>query len=268
MDALTAAHSLARRHGLPTRDAVVLKDGSNLLVHLAPAPVVVRVATFTAFIRVDPLPWLQREVALASHLAAQGAAVVPPSSELPPGPHAVGEWWLTAWQHVAHDPGAVPAALDVLAALDELRPALQAFSGDLPAYGPVAGDLDLALECCGRASLLTAGQIAEMRRRRDDLRAVVAPLPMSAQHGDAHPRNVLVTQQGLVWNDFEDCCAASPLWDLATLARRDPSGAVREVANERFGAEATAAMLGLRDLQAQVWTVLHGARAALFPLSV
>jgi hypothetical protein len=27
-------------------------------------------------------------------------------------------------------------------------------------------------------------------------------------------------------------------------------------------------MLGLRDLQAQVWTVLHGARAALFPLSV
>jgi hypothetical protein len=265
MDALTAVVELARTHGLPTDDLVVLKDGSNLLVHLAPAPVVVRVATFTAFIRLDPLPWLQREVALGVHLADVGAAVVGPSSLLPPGPHAVGEWWLTAWRHVTHDPSAVADPVDVLAALDELRPALASFSGTLPAYVPASIDLDAALACCGRWSLLPAGEIEAARARRDGLLEAVADLPRQAQHGDAHPRNVLVTSAGIVWNDFEDCCSASPLWDLATLARRDPSGRVRAVAVDRFGADAAEAMLALRDLQAGVWTTLHAARPTIHP---
>jgi hypothetical protein len=68
----------------------VLKDGSNLLVHLAPAPVVLRVATFTALIRGDGLPWLEREVSLVSYLADVGASVMPPSDLVPPGPHVVG----------------------------------------------------------------------------------------------------------------------------------------------------------------------------------
>ncbi len=261
--ALNAVVELARAHGLPHRDAVVLKDGSNLLVHLRPAPVVVRVATFTAFIRHDPLPYLQREVALGEHLAAAGAAVVPPADELPAGPHQVGEWWLTAWRHVPHDANAVPAALDVLHSLDELRVALAGFAGDLPAYGPVAADLDLALACCVEHRLLPAGEADELRARRDELLAVVASLPRQAQHGDAHPRNVLVTAGGIVWNDLEDCCAASPLWDLATLARRDTSGAVLAVAEERYGVDATRAMVGLRDVQGRVWTVLHDARSTL-----
>ena len=51
---LAAALALGAAHGLPVAEPVVLKDGSNLLVHLHPAPVVVRVATFTAFIRGEP----------------------------------------------------------------------------------------------------------------------------------------------------------------------------------------------------------------------
>ena len=93
---LAAVRALGAQHGLPTGFPVVLLDGSNLLVHLAPAPVVIRVATFTAFIRHDPLPWLQREVSLATYLADAGASVVPPSGEIAPGPHLL-------------DAGAVPA---------------------------------------------------------------------------------------------------------------------------------------------------------------
>jgi hypothetical protein len=260
MDALTAVASLARGHGLPVDDLVVLKDGSNLLVRIAPVPVVVRVATFTAFIRIDPLPWLQCEVALGTHLAASGASVVGPSPELPPGPHSVGEWWLTAWQYVPHDPSAIADPLRVLAALDDLRPVLATFGGLLPVYGPVSTDLDAALECCVRCSLLSAEEVAALRTQRDELLSAVAHLPRQAQHGDAHPRNVLVTPGGLVWNDLEDCCSASPLWDLATLARRDPSGAVWSVARDRFGVEAAEAMVALRDIQARVWTLLHAAR--------
>ena len=84
---LDAAVAVAREHGVRVDEPRVLKDGSNLLVHLEPAPVVIRVATFTARIRLDPLPWLAREVRLATALADVGAAVAPPSDAMPAGPH-------------------------------------------------------------------------------------------------------------------------------------------------------------------------------------
>jgi Ser/Thr protein kinase RdoA (MazF antagonist) len=126
----------------------------------------------------------------------------------------------------------------------------------------VADDLDLALACCAEHGLLHPDEIDDIGSRRSELLAAVDALPRQAQHGDAFPRNVLVTPAGLVWNDFEDCCSASPLWDLAVMARRDDTGLVRRVAEDRFGADATGDMIALRDLQSQVWTVLHGARAA------
>ena len=87
--ALAAGQALAARYGLRSGTPVVLKDGSNLLVHLAPAPVVLRIASFTALIRGDPLPWLEREVVLVTYLASVGAAVMPPSDSSRRG----RTWW-------------------------------------------------------------------------------------------------------------------------------------------------------------------------------
>jgi hypothetical protein len=53
---LEAATILVGDHRVRFDELVILKDGSNLLVHLAPAPVVLRIATFTARIRLEPLP--------------------------------------------------------------------------------------------------------------------------------------------------------------------------------------------------------------------
>ena len=261
MDALTAARTLVADATGFTGPSAVLKDGSNLLVHFPGAEVVVRVATFTGFIRRDPMPWLEREVALMGHLAAMGAAVVPPSAHMAPGPYRVGEWCATVWQYVPHVAGAVPEAAEALALLDELHTSMASFTGDLPAYGPVAGDLDLALDRCAEHGLLDPDEIDHIRSQRAALLALVDGLPRQAQHGDAFPRNTLVTPDGPVWNDFEDCCSASPLWDLAVMARRDGTGLVRQVAEERFGADAVGWMIGLRELQSRVWTVLHDARA-------
>jgi len=146
--AFAAVLAFAAQHGLPIDSPVVLLDGSNLLVHLAPAPVVVRVATFTAFIRRDPSPWLQREVSLATYLAAAGASVVPPCDEVAAGPHLLDGWWMTAWRHVPHDPTVVASVSELLPALDELHGALAGYPDALPLLGPATSDLDLALACC------------------------------------------------------------------------------------------------------------------------
>ena len=101
--ALSAARALAEAHRLPAAGAVVIHARSNVLVHLAPAPVVVRVMTGTAALHADPAAWLAAEVSVCKHLARLGAAIVVPSEELPPGPHRVDELWMTCWAHVAVD---------------------------------------------------------------------------------------------------------------------------------------------------------------------
>lgn len=93
---LEAALALGARYEIESVEPRILKDGSNILVHLRPAPVVVRVATLTGRIRRDPLPFLEREVAMASGLAALGAAVAPRSPLLAPGPHVIEGWAMTA----------------------------------------------------------------------------------------------------------------------------------------------------------------------------
>ncbi|HTG42060.1 MAG TPA: phosphotransferase [Methylomirabilota bacterium] len=212
----------------------VLKDGSNLLVHLAPAPVVLRVATFTALIRGNGLPWLEREVSLISYLAGVGASVMPPSDLVPPGPHIVGGWAMSAWQFVDHERGIVPDPLTALRAIQ--------FGVDREVIGAGAAD--------------------ELRGRRDSLlEDLLSSAPeIQAQHGDAFPRNSLVTKTGVVWIDFEDCCSGPLLWDLATLIRQGGGEQVAAVVRARFGDVAMRNAIALRQVQVDVWNILHDAR--------
>lgn len=260
---LEAAATLAADHGVRFNELVVLKDGSNLLVRLAPAPVVLRIATFTAQVRREPLPWLQREADLVSYLASIGAAVMPPSDSMPIGPHVVGGWAMTAWAYVEHRPGAVPDARSALAALDDLHAALRGYPGDLPLLNPAADDLDRAIAFGAAEGLIGRAEADDLRGRRDTaLTEVLAAAPdRQALHGDAFPKNSLVTERGVVWIDFEDCCAGPIAWDHATLLRRIDDGATAASIRQRHGVDALAAAVALRGIQADVWTILHDARA-------
>ena len=261
--ALEAATAVAAAHRIRFEELVVLKDGSNLLVHLAPAPVVLRIATFTARIRRDPLPWLRREADLVSYLASVGAPVMPPTDLMPVGPHVVDGWAMTAWTFVEHRPGEVPDASSALAALDELHVALRGFPGDLPVLNPATDDLDRAIAFGVAEGLFTRDEADDIRGRRDAVLAeVVAAAPdRQALHGDAFPKNSLITERGIVWIDFEDCCSGPIVWDHATLLRRIDDDATETVIRRRHGRDALEAAVDLRGIQADVWTVLHDARA-------
>jgi len=261
--ALNAAAAVATAHRIRFDELVILKDGSNLLVHLAPAPIVLRIATFTARVRRDPLPWLQREADLLSYLASVGAPVMAPSDLMPVGPHVVDGWAMTAWTFVEHRAGEVPNAPSALAALDELHAALRGYQGDLPLLNPAADDLDRAIAFGVTEGLFVPDEADELRRRRDAVLAeVVAAAPdRQALHGDAFPKNSLVTDRGIVWIDFEDCCSGPIAWDHATLLRRIDDDATATEIRRRHGTEALDGAVALRGIQADVWTVLHDARA-------
>jgi len=231
------------------------------MVHLRPAPVVLRVATVTARVRGDDWPYLEREVALLSWLASAGAAVMPPSDLVPPGPHRVDGWAMSAWGYVEHEAGVVPDARTALASLDELHAAMRGYPGELPVLNPAGDDLDRALAFAVGEGLLGAGAAAALTERRDVLQSRLLALAPDRQplHGDAFPRNSVVTRRGVVWIDFEDCCSGPVIWDLGVLARRDPDPAIIATIRDRHGDEALQTAIALREIQADVWGLIHEA---------
>ncbi|HKF84348.1 MAG TPA: phosphotransferase [Candidatus Limnocylindrales bacterium] len=263
--ALGAVRQLLERYGLPGDRLETWKDGSNLLVRPVPVPVILRVATFTGRVRGNPMPYLEREVALVSWLADRAAPVMLPADAMPPGPFLVDGWGIAAFRFVAHHTGVVPGPVATLAALDELRAVLRRYPGPLPHYGPAAADLDLAFAYSIEAGILGRDRVATLRARRDALLARLQTLDPAEepQHGDAFPRNAVVDDRDRVtWLDLEDACRGSRAWDLAVLVRSTHDPAIRAHAEERVGREILETALALREVQAEVWGVLHEARVA------
>ena len=261
---VAAAAKLGVLHGIRSAEPKVLKDGSNLVVHLAPTPVVVRVATFTGRIRGDPLPYLEREVAIARALSEVGASVVPPSPLLPAGPHVIDGWAMAALAYVPHEAGVIPDARTTLGALDELHAALRAIDVELPLLGPAMADLDLASAFAVEYELLSIAERTRLLQRRDELaqRLLDAAPDRQALHGDAFPRNAIVAKGRVVWLDFEDACTGPVAWDHAILVRDTDDPGVKADLVRRDGREVLALAIELRGLQARVWRLLHDARSS------
>jgi len=191
---------VAREHGLPTSDPLVLRDLTNLIVHLRPAPVVARVQLTLGALR--GRAWAETEIDAALFLARAGAPIAPPARDIDPGPHEVDGMLVTFWQRVDHD----PARADAVAAgrsLRELHDAFAAYEGELPT--------------CDRLSEVR-GLLADPKLRAFAER--LPPLEGVPIHGDAHLRNVLWSPDGPLWSDLENICRGPREFDLACLRFR------------------------------------------------
>jgi hypothetical protein len=264
MRAVAAALHVARSLGLRCDDQPeVVADGSNVLVHLKPAPVVARVATTTALVRKPAQWWLALDLDIAGYLAAAHFPVVPPSRELPPGPHLHDGLAMTFWQFVEHDRSYVAGSEEVGPFLRELHVALRGYKGSLRRLSPFA-EIPQWLDEIASWNVLNNADIAMLRRGFSLVAAEIDALRLPEQplHGDAHKKNVLKTAKGLVWTDFEDACSGPVEWDVACFIRT--SGEPREAALAAYGGRLAAASLdpffAARDLQGAVWGAILSTR--------
>jgi hypothetical protein len=216
--ALAAAGVVAAACGLAQDEAIIIHSGSNVLVHLRPAPVVARVMTGTVALHDDPSRWLEREISVLEFLAPSALAVTP-SSSIAPGPHHHDGLWMTFSEWI---PDVVPAThLDdahrLGRALRDLHDKLRPFEGDLGNLRDLREDIERLHGQLRPADALEADTITSLRARLDALREVVfeSTLPTQALHGDVSLSNLLHTPQRLIWNDFEDTFRGPVHWDLA-----------------------------------------------------
>jgi hypothetical protein len=205
-----AAVTVATSLGVPCDDPVVLHDGSNVVVHLRPSPVVARVATLTGLVRPGIEAWFARDAQVARHLAARGVPATRPLGEPVVKDGAV----VALWRHEPHDPDYAVSPEEMASRLFALHEGLADIDAELPVLG-LCDDLDRVLSSLSEQ--LPSAVLDSLLAENERLRAAMAEFPARPLHGDAHPGNLLATPSGLVWNDFEDAMLGPLGWDLACL---------------------------------------------------
>jgi hypothetical protein len=262
--AVAAALAVSSSLGLRCGDTPqVIADGSNVLVHLVPSPIVARVATTTALVRKPAEQWLALDLDIAGYLAARNFPVVPPSTELPAGPHRHDGFAITFWEYIEHDRNYIAGAHEVGPFLRDLHEALRGYSGPLCRLSPFA-EIPQWLDEVESWNTVDGADIAMLRRGFAAVSAEIEALHLPEQplHGDAHKKNVLRTSNGLVWTDFEDACYGPIEWDLACFVRT--SLEPREAALASYGAQLDLDRLkpffAARDLQGAAWGAIFATR--------
>jgi hypothetical protein len=217
--AVQAAQEIAQRHGIAAREARILHDANNVVVHLAPSPVVAKICR-SSF---GGHGWrkLATELEIAQHLVRAGAPVVGPSSELPPGPHVLGDFAMTFWRHQAHDPDAPATSRGAGHALAQVHEALDSYPETFPSF--------LDRQVRRTAKILFGESAAPLPHPTFDpdflcsqyqsitLELHDRKLRFRTLHGDPHRGNVLVSKAGYLLIDFESVCSGPLEWDLSAL---------------------------------------------------
>lgn len=212
--AIDAAIRVADAHGVTCSSATVLQDSNNTVLHLAPAPLVAKVATGHRTLAAH-----ECEVRIALHLASSGAPVVPLSNLLPPGPHVADGFSISFWQYYPHDGGRAVDPRAAGTALCLLHDALATYPHPLPPFTDKLIDVRRLLDDDALLPDLPD-------RDRQFLRSVYREVDEEIRrrsfanrllHGEPHLGNCLSGKEGVRWIDFEAVCAGPLEADLAAL---------------------------------------------------
>lgn len=256
-----SACEVAEANGLRFGQAIVLQNLSNVIIHLAPTSVVARVSTTTGTVRVGDA-WFAREVAVARHLTAAGAPIIPLSSAIDPGPHQHLGLVLSFWEFVQilnepFDPHQAGRALRTC------HVALQDFQETLPILALISEAQQLLDQLIAEAEF-NAADVEMLLHISQRVAHQMQQLPMQPLHGDPHSGNVLNTAHGVLWTDWEDVMLGPVEWDLASLVAapfvfgidRDKAELALDGYGRSFNNEALDWCIEARTFVALVWSII------------
>jgi len=261
--AVQAAVTVAARFGIAAKEPRVLADGANIVVHLRPAPVVAKVAASTPAVRTDNQDWLQRELDVSAFLAAEGALVVPPSPEMPATTHRDDGRVMSFWRYLPPADVAGPLRPDeetIGSMLRDLHAVLRRYPRTLGTLTPLQ---DIPAFLARPQTHISEERKAALAAAYQRLTAGLDPAAeQQVLHGDAGPGNLMATDQGWLWHDFEDTCSGPVAWDLAasTASRHQDGPRVLAAYRDPVDPGQLAVCEQLRRLHLTVWYNLYAER--------
>jgi Ser/Thr protein kinase RdoA (MazF antagonist) len=261
--AVRAAVTVAARFGIAAKEPRVLADGANIVVHLRPAPVVAKVAASTPAVRTDNQDWLQRELDVSAFLAAEGAPVVPPSPEMPATTHRDDGHVMSFWRYLPPADVAGPLRPDeetIGSMLRDLHAVLRRYPRALGTLTPLQ---DIPAFLARPQTHISEVRKAALAAAYQRLTAGLDPAAeQQVLHGDAGPGNLMATDRGWLWHDFEDTCSGPVAWDLAasTASRYQDRPRVLAAYRDPVYPGQLAVCEQLRRLHLTVWYNLYAER--------
>jgi hypothetical protein len=259
--AVRAAVKVAAGLGVSSSEPVVLANGANVIVHLRPSPVVAKVAASTTAVRPGTDAWLQRELNVVLFLAAAGAPVMMPSPEMPPTTYRGDGRVMSFWRYLRSAGAAGPPEATIGSMLRDLHATLRSFPGTLPVLAPLN---DILAFLARPQTQLSPGESAALSAAYARLTADLdqAAAPRQALHGDAGAGNLMYTDTGWLWHDFEDTCSGPVAWDLAASTASQRLD--RQQILAAYGAPVDPGLLAvceqLRSLHLTIWYALYAER--------
>lgn len=261
--AVAAAAGAGRDLGLTVTDPRVLYDVFSVVVHLSPAPVVVRVPTvLPRTVAADPDAQVAQqrcELAVAGWLADRGHPVVAPSPLVAREPVRQDGFSMTFWQFVEQIPDADPDPCRRATVTAQLHAALREYPAELPFLVPLDAFVSDGLAQLERwPDLVEAADLDRARREWAVLKPLVcsraafeAAFPLADVqpiHGDAPYYNIIVTAEGELCSDFENVTLGPVERDLALTGAQDQAAY-----------DAAALRLGLRPLDERLLRIMESA---------
>ena len=258
--AVRAAVTVAARFGLIATEPGGLADGANIVVHLRPAPVVAKVAASTPAVRRDNQHWLQRELDVSAFLVAEGAPVVPPTPELPATIHHDDGHVMSFWRYLPPADPKRPDEETIGSMLRDLHTALRSYARTQEYLAPLQ---DIPAYLARPQTQVTQEREAALAAAYQRLTAALdRAAPQQALHGDAGGGNLMATDRGWLWHDFEDTCSGPVAWDLAASTSSQYQDGPRVLA--AYGEPVDPGQLAiceqLRRLHLTVWYNLYAER--------
>jgi hypothetical protein len=205
--------ALGRQLGLSVEEAVALRSTNNVVVWLRPSLVVAKIAMRPGT--------ADRELTLATAMAATGAPIVPPAPRIGNRVHRVDGHDVTFWTYEPQDGVAAADAASLAGALFALHQALSDLRPMIPSptFETQVTDAIALLDDPAFAPALRPDDRAVLREALEAGRTSLSQISDADRviHGSPHRMNTVVVGGQPRFIDFETVQLGPVEWDMAHL---------------------------------------------------